>query len=61
MKFIFLIGHSESFTSILNPENFLFSNFTLFTYVLHACIKFSKKSKIFMPAQVKYLGKQKKL
>ncbi len=56
----FLIGQSEAFSSTQNPETSLHSNFILFTYVLHACIRFSKHSKIFYASSGQIYGDTKK-
>ena len=56
----FLIGQSEAFSSMRNPGNSLHSNFILFTYVLHACIKSSKQSKIFYASSGQIYGDTKK-
>ena len=57
----FLIGQSEAFSSMRNPETSLHSNFILFTYVLHACIKSSKHSKIFYASSGQIYGDTKKI
>lgn len=52
----FLIGQSESHTSFNFPEKSLNSNFTIFTYVVNNCIKYSKKSKIFYASSGEVFG-----
>ena len=52
----FLIGQSEAFSSLKYPEKSLYANFIIFTFIIHSCIKYSKKPKIFYASSGQIFG-----